>query len=122
MREEPRLRVSEYRVLWRTFGPKRDEVKRKWRKLHNEELNNLYSSPNIIWMTKSRRMRWAGQVLVERKEETRGVYTVLAGKPVGKRPLRRPRHRWEDNIKMDLQKVGWSGLIWRRIGTGGRHL
>jgi len=122
LREERRLRVFENRVLRKIFGLKRQEVTGQWRKLHNEELNNLYSSPNIIWMTKSRRMRWAGHVLVERKEETRGIYTVLAGKPVGKRPLRRPRHRWEDNIKMDLQKVGWSGLIWRRIGTGGRHL
>jgi len=112
--------VFENRVLGRIFGPKRDEVTGQWRKLHNEELKNLYSSPNIVQVIKSRRMRWAGHVAI--KGETRGVYRVLAGKPVGKRPLRRHRHRWEDNIKMDLQKVGWSGLIWLRIGTGCGHL
>jgi hypothetical protein len=106
--------------LGKIVGLKRQEVTGLWRKLHNEELNNLYSSPNIIWVIKSRRMRWAGHVAC--KGETKGLYRVLAGKPVGKRPLRRPRHRLEDNIKMDLQKVGWSGLIWLRIGTSGGHL
>ena len=97
-------------VLTRIFGPKRDEVTRKWRKLHNEELNDLYSSPNIIRLIKSRRMSWAG--LVVRMMESRGVYRVLEGKPEGKIPLGRPRLRWEDNIKMDLQEVGCGGMDW----------
>ena len=74
------------------------------RRLHSEELNDLYSLPNIVWVVKSRRMRWAGHV--ERMGEDRGVHRVLVGKPEGKRPLGRPRYRWEDNIKMDLQEVG----------------
>ena len=85
----------------------------EWRKLHNEELNDLYSSPNIVRVIKSRRMRWTGHVA--RMEEGRGVHKVLVTKPEGKRPLGRPRRRWEDNIKMDLQEVGrgcgdWMGL------------
>jgi hypothetical protein len=91
--------MFENRVL-RVFGPKRDEVTGEWRKLHNEELNDLYSLPNIVWVVKLRRMRWAGHVA--HMGEDRGVYRVLVGKPEGKRPLGRPRHRWEDNIKMDL--------------------
>ena len=91
-------------VLRRIFGPKRDEVKREWRKLHNEALNNLYSSPNIVRVIKSRRMRWAGHVA--RMGEGRGVYRVLVGKPEGRRPLGKPRLRWEDNIRMDLREVG----------------
>jgi len=87
--------------LRRIFGPKRDEVTVDWRKLHNEELNDLYSSPNILRVINSRRMRWAGHVA-----RMRGVYRVLVGKPEGNRPLGRPRRRWEDNIKMDLQEVG----------------
>jgi hypothetical protein len=82
------------------FGPKRDEVTGEWRKLRNEELNDLYSSPSIVRVVKSRRMRWAGHVA--RIGENRGVHRVLVGKPEGKRPLGRPRHRWEDNIKMDF--------------------
>jgi hypothetical protein len=101
LREERRLRVFENRVLRRVFGPKRDEVTGEWRKLHNEELNDLYSSPNIIWVIKSRIMRWAGHVAC--MEERRGAYRVLVGKPEGKGPLRKPRNRWEDDIKMDLQ-------------------
>ena len=101
MREEHRLREFEKRVLRRIFGPKRDVVTGDWRKLHNEELNDLYSSPNIVQVIKSRRMRWAG--LVARMEEGRGVHKVLVRKSEGKRPLGRPRRRWEDNIKMDLQ-------------------
>jgi hypothetical protein len=85
-------------------GPKRDEVTREWRKLHNEELNGLYSSPNNVRVIKFRRMRWARHVA--RMEEKRCVYGVLVGKPEGKRPLGRTRRRWEDNIKMDLQEVG----------------
>jgi len=104
LREERRLRVFENMVLRRIFGPKRDEVTGKWRKLHNEELNNLYSSPNILRVIKSRRMRWAWHVA--RMGEGRGVYRVLVGKPEGRRPLERPRRRWEDNIRMDLREVG----------------
>ena len=96
--------MFENRVLRRIFGPERDGVTGEWRKLHNEELNDLYSSPNIVRVIKSRRMRWAGHVA--RMEEGRGVHKVLVGKPEGKRPLGRPTRRWEDNIKMDLQEVG----------------
>ena len=103
LREEHRLRVFENRVLRRIFGPKREGVTGEWRKLHNEELNDLYSSPNIVRVKKSRRLRWAGHVA--RMEEGRVVHKVLVGKPEGKRPLGRPRCRWEDNIKMDLQEV-----------------
>jgi len=123
LREERRLRVFENRVLRRIFGPKRDEVIREWRKLHNEVLNDLYCSPNIVWVIKSRRLRWAGHVA--RMGERRGVYRVLGGRPEGKRLLGRNRRRWEDNIKMDLQEVGcgvWTGSSWNRIGTGGGHL
>jgi len=101
LREERRLRVFENRVLRRMFGPRRDEVRGECGKLQNEELNDLYCSPNIIRVTKSRRMRWAGHVA--RMGERRSVYSVLEGIPKGKRPLGRPRRRWEDNIKMDLQ-------------------
>ena len=96
MREERRLRVFENRVLRIIFGSKRDGVTGEWRKLHNEELNDLYSSPNIVRVIKSRRMRLAGHV--ERMGERRGVYRILVGKPEGKRPLGRSRLRWEDNI------------------------
>jgi hypothetical protein len=106
--EEHRPRVFENRVLRRIFGPKRDEVTGEWRRLHNEELNDLYSSPNIIWVIKSRRMRWAGRV--QRMAEGRGAYRILMGRPEGRRPLGRPRRRWEDNIKMDLQDVGWGSM------------
>ena len=91
------------RVLRRVFGPKRDEVTGEWRKLHNEELRDLYSLPIIVRVVKSRRMRWAGH------RGGRGVHRVLVGKPEGKRPLGRPRRRWEDNIKMDLQEMGGGG-------------
>jgi len=100
LREELRLRVFENRVLRRIFGPKRDEVTEEWRQLHNEEFNNLYSSPIIVWAIKSRKMRWAGHVA--RTGERKGVYRVLVGRPERKRPLGRPRRRREDNIKMDL--------------------
>ena len=106
-REESRLMVVENR---RMFESRRDEVTGKWRKLHNEELNDLYCSPNIIRVIKSRRMRWAEHVA--RIGERRGVHRVLVGKPEGKRPLGRPRHRWEDSIKMDLQEVGCRGMDW----------
>jgi hypothetical protein len=104
LREERRLRVFENRVLRKLFGPKRDEVIGEWRKLHNEVLNDLYSSPNVLRVIKSRRMRWAGHVA--RMREDRGVHRVLVGKPEGNRPLGRPRRRWENNIKMDFQEVG----------------
>ena len=120
MRGKRSLRVFGKRVLRRIFGPKRDEVTGGWRKLHNEELNNLYSSPNIIRVIKLRRMRWAGHVA--RMGEKEGAYRVLVWKPEGKRPLRRPSLRREDNIKMHLQEVSWgacTGFIWLRIGTGG---
>ena len=103
LREEHRLRVFENRVLRRIFGAKKDGVRGEWRKLHNEELNDLYCSPNIVRVIKSRRLRWAGHV--ERMEEGRGVHKVLVGKPEGKRPLEITRRRWEDNIKMGLQEV-----------------
>jgi hypothetical protein len=92
--------VFRNRVLRRIFGPKRDRVAGGWRKLHNEELHNLYSSPSIIRIIKSRSMRWAGHVA--RMGEKRNVYRLLAGKPEGKRPLGRPRRRWMESIKMEL--------------------
>jgi hypothetical protein len=116
LREEDRLRVFENRVL-RIFGPKRDEVTGGWRKLHDEELHNLYSSPSIIRMIKSRGMRWAGHVAL--MGETRNAYRILVGKPERKRPLGRLKRRWVDNIKMDLRDIGWIGLIWLWIGTNG---
>ena len=109
LREERRLRVFENRVL-RICGPKRVEVTGEWRRLHNEELNDLYSSPNIVRVIKSRRMRCVGHVA--RVGEKRDICRVLVGKSEGKRPLGRPRHRWEDNIKMDLQEVGCGGMDW----------
>jgi hypothetical protein len=104
IREEHRLREFENRVLRRILGPKGDEETGKWRKLHNGELHNLYSSPDIIREIKSRRMRWVGHVA--RMGDGRNVYRVLVGKSVGKRPLGRPSHRWEDGIKMDLREIG----------------
>jgi hypothetical protein len=105
--------VFENRVLRGIFGPKRDEVTGDWRKLHNEELHNLYSSPDIIRQVKSRRMRWAGHVA--HMGEERIVYRVLVGKPEGKRPLRRPRRMWEDGIRMDLRQIGLGGVDWIRL-------
>jgi hypothetical protein len=105
--------VFENRVLRRIFGPKRDEVTGKWRKLHNEELHNLYSSPDIIRQVKSKRMRWAGHVA--RMGEERKVYKVLVGKPEGKRPLERQRRRWEDGIRMDLREIDLGIVDWIRL-------
>jgi hypothetical protein len=110
LREEHRLRVFGNRVLRGIFGPKGDEVTGEWRKLHGGELHNLYSSADIIRQIKSRRMRWAGHMT--RMGEGRNVYRVLVGKPEGKRPLGRPRRRWEDGIKMDLREIGWGGVEW----------
>jgi hypothetical protein len=100
------------RVLRRIFGPKREEDG-CWRKLHNDELQNLYFSPNIVRVIKSRRLRWAGHVA--RIGEGRGVYRVLVGKPERKRPLGRPRRRWEDNIQLDLMEIGINGANWIRL-------
>jgi len=121
--EERKLRVFESMVLRRIFGPRRDEVTGEWRRLHNEEINDLYCSPNIVRVIKWRIMRWAGHVA--RMGEDRGVYRVLVGKPEGKRPLGRPRSRWVDHIRIDLQEVGcgyvdWIGLAqdrdrWRTV-------
>jgi hypothetical protein len=110
--EVHRLRVSENTVLRRIFGPKREEDG-SWRKLHNDELHNLYSSPNIVRVVKSRRLNWAGHVA--RIGEGRGVSRVLIGRPEGKRPLVRPRRRWEDNIKMGLREIGIDGANWIRL-------
>jgi hypothetical protein len=123
LREERKLRVFENMVLRKIFGPRRDEVMGEWRTLHNEELNDLFSSPNIVRVIKLRRMRWAGYVA--RMGEERRVYRVLVGKPEGKRPLGRPRRnrliilewisrRWDVGM--------WTGLDWPRIGTGGVRL
>jgi hypothetical protein len=109
LREEQKLRVFENRVLRRKFGPKR-EIGGSWRKFHNDELHSLYSSPNIVWVIKSRRMRWAEHVA--RTGEGRGVYRVLVGRPEGKRPLGRLRRRWADNIKMDLTEIVIDGAYW----------
>ena len=102
--------MFENRVTRRIFEPKRDEIIGEWRKLHNEELDDMYSSTNIIRVIKSIRMRWVGHVAC--MGERRGAYRNLLGKTEEKRPLGRPRRRWEDNIKMDLQEVGWDGMDW----------
>jgi hypothetical protein len=98
------------RVRRRIFGPKRDEVTGGWIKLHNEELHGLYSSPSIIRVIKARRMRWAGHVA--RMGEMRGAYNILVARPEGRRPLGRPRRRWEYNIKMDLREIGFGDVDW----------
>jgi hypothetical protein len=111
--------VCENRLL-KIFEPKRNEVTGGWRKLHNEELHNFYSSPNIIRMIKSRRMTWTGRVA--RMGEKWNIYRILVGKPGEKRPLGRQRSRWMDNIKMDLREIDGvvlTGLIWLRIGVSG---
>jgi hypothetical protein len=106
LREEYRLRGFENRVLRKIFGPKKEEDG-SWRKWHNYKLHHLYFPPTIVRMIKSRRLRWVGHVA--RPGEGRGVYRVLVGKTEGKRPLGRPRHRWEDNIKLNLREIGIDG-------------
>jgi hypothetical protein len=103
------LRVFENRVLRRISGLKRDEVTGGWKKLHNEELHGLYSSPGIVRVIKARSMRWTGHVAHMR--EVRGAY-ILVGRPEGRRPLGKPRRRWEDNIKMDLKGIGFGDVDW----------
>jgi hypothetical protein len=105
--EESRLRVSENRVLRRTFQPKREEVAGGWRRLHNEELHNLHTTSKVV-MIKSRRMRWAGRV--ERMEEMRNDYKMFTGKPDGKIPRGKHGHKWEDNIRYVLRKYGGEGV------------
>jgi hypothetical protein len=112
--EEHRLRVFENRVLRRIFGPTRDEVTGKWRKLHSEDLHILNSSPNIIKQIISRIMRWAGYVT--RMVEERKVYRVLVVKAEEKRLLGRPRRRWEDGIRMGLREIGWGEFLGRLTG------
>jgi hypothetical protein len=102
--------VFEDRVLRRIFGPKRDEVTGEWRKLHNEELHDLYSSPSIIRIIKTRRMRWAGHVA--QIGEKKNKYRLLVGKPEGRRPLGKPRPRCLDNIRLDFVEVGWGDVDW----------
>ena len=110
LREERKLRVFENMVLKRIFGPRRNEVTGEWWRLHNEELNDLYSSPSIVRVIKSRKIKWAGHVA--RMGEERGVYRVLVGKPEGKRPLGRPTRRWVNNIRMDLHEVKCGYMDW----------
>jgi hypothetical protein len=112
--------VFENRELKIMFGPKREEAAGDWRRLHNEELHNLYASPNTIRVMKSRRMRWVDDVV--RMGQMRDTYNILVAKPERKTPLGRPRHRQEDNIRMYLREMGWdvwTGLIWLRIETIG---
>jgi hypothetical protein len=110
LREELRLRVFENRVLRRIFGPKRDEVTGGWRKLHNEDLRGLYSSPSIIRVIRARNIRRAGHVAC--MGDVRGSCNILVGRPEGRRPLGRPRHRWEHNIKIDLREIGFGDVDW----------
>jgi hypothetical protein len=100
--------VFENRVLRRIFWPKRDEVRGEYQKLNNEEFKDLYCSPNIVSVIKSKRMKWAGHVA--RMGERKGIYKILVGKPKGRRPLGTPSHRWEDNITMNLLEVDWIEL------------
>jgi hypothetical protein len=117
LREESRLRVFEKRVLRKIFGPKREED-RSWRKLYNYELHSLYSSPNIVRVIKSRRIRWAGHASL--MEVGKGVYRVFVGRPEGKRPLGRPRRSWENNIKLYLREIGIDEENWIQLAQAGQ--
>jgi len=117
LREERRLRVFQNRVLRRIYGPKRDKITREWRKLHNEELNDLCFSLSNVWVIKLRRMGWARHVAC--MGDRRGIFRVLVGKPEEKRPLGRHKLRWEYNIKMDLQEVGCGGMDWIELAENG---
>jgi hypothetical protein len=120
LREECRLRVFENKILRRVFVPKRD-ANREWRRFHDEELHSLCRSPNIIRVIKYRRLGWAGHVA--RMEDCRSAFKILTGTHTGKRPLGRPRRRWEDNIRMNLKEIGIGiGLIRLRIGIIGEPL
>ena len=123
-REERRLRVFQNRVLRRLIGSKGDNVIGECRKLHNEELNDLHSSPSVVRVVKARRIKWMGYVM--HMGERKGIYRISVGRTEGKRPLGRPRHRWEDLILRVIFRnweVGvWTGSSWLRIGTGGKHL
>jgi hypothetical protein len=103
--------VSENRVLRRIFGPKREDIAGIWKRLHNEELHNLYASPNAVRVIKSRRIRWEQHVACE----MRNAYKILDRKPEGKGTLRRPKHRWEENIRLDLRERGWEGEDWMHL-------
>jgi hypothetical protein len=113
LREEHRLRMFHNSLLRRLFGPKRDEVMGDSRKQHNEEIRNLCSSPNIIRMIRSRRMRWTGHVA--RLGEKRNPYMILVGKTEGRKPLGRPRYGWVDNNKIDLRKIEWNDMDWNHL-------
>ena len=128
--DEHKLRVFENKGLRKIYGPKRDEMTGEWRRLHNEELHGLYDSPDVVRIMKSRRLRWAGYVA--RMGEKRRLYSIVVGKPEGKRPLGRPRRRWEDNIRRDLREVGirdenWldvaqERILWRTFVTAAMNL
>jgi hypothetical protein len=116
IKREHRLRVFENRVLSRIFASKRDEVMGEWRRLHSGELHNLYAPPDITRQIKSRRMHWVGHVA--RMGEGRNVYRVFLGKPKGERPCGRPRHKWEDRIKLDLRDIGCGGGGFTSLSIG----
>jgi hypothetical protein len=118
LREEHRLWVSENRVLRKIFGPKREEDT-SWRELHNDELHNLFSSPNIFRVLRARRLRWAGHVT--RMGEGRIVYKILVWRPESKRPLGRSRRRWEDNIKLELRETGIDRANWIQLAQDRAH-
>jgi hypothetical protein len=100
-------------VLRRIFGPKREEVVGEWRRLHNEELHNLYTSPYVIRVINSRRIIWAEHVA--RMGEMRNEYNILVEKTEGKRPLGRPRRKWENDIRMGLREIVWEGVDWKHL-------
>jgi hypothetical protein len=118
LRKKHKLKVFENRMLRNIFGPYRDEVRREWRRVHNEEFYALYASPNIIGVIKSRKKTWAGHVA--RLWYKRGSYRVLVGRPDSKRPLGKRKRRWDDIIKLDLQDVGWGGMDWIAVAQDGQ--